>query len=190
MPNSTAKRKNRTPVTREEGERRLIEATIDLIREEPFGEVSAREIARRADMNHGYVHVWFGSKAGLLHAAYVRHSERLAGKFVAGSLTLTAEALIDPDVELLFRMLGRLQNEPGGVELTRDNPRPMRDLIAWQLAQRANLTPEDAAMAAAFAVAAAAGVATVGPVLGLDVDSLAKAWPELVTAFAAGRAKG
>jgi AcrR family transcriptional regulator len=184
MPDAQPKRKNRTPVPRAEGERRLVEATIELAREQPFGEISAREIARRADMNHGYVHVWFGSKAGLIHAAYVRQTERLFETFTSRELTLTVDALIDPDVELLFRLLGRLQNEPGGIELAHQHQRPLRDLIANQLQLRSGLTPDDAGTAAAFAIAAAAGIATVGRVLDLDVAALVRAWPQVSLAFA------
>jgi AcrR family transcriptional regulator len=54
--------KRRSPITREEGEKRMIDAAIDLIRERPFSEVGVRDIAKRADINHGFVHVWFGSK--------------------------------------------------------------------------------------------------------------------------------
>jgi AcrR family transcriptional regulator len=178
------KRRNRTPVTRTEGERRLVEATIELAREKPFGEISAREIARRADMNHGYVHVWFGSKAGLLHAAYVHQGERLLEAFTAGELTLTVDALVDPDVDLLFRLLGRLQIEPGGIELAQQHQRPLRELIEHQVHERAGLSPDAATTAAAFAVAAAAGIATVGRVLDIDVAALVRAWPQVVRAFA------
>jgi TetR/AcrR family transcriptional regulator, repressor for neighboring sulfatase len=184
MTNAPTKRKKRTPVPRSEGERRLVEATIELAGEQPYGELSAREIARRADMNHGYVHVWFGSKAGLIHAAYVRQSERLLETLAAGELTLTVDALTHPDVELLFRLLGRLQIEPGGIELARQHERPLRNLIAQQVQRRSNLSPSDADTAAAFAVAAAAGVATVGRVLDLDVEALVRWWPQIARSFA------
>jgi AcrR family transcriptional regulator len=178
------KRKKRTPVPRPEGERRLIEATIELAREQPYGELSARAIARRADMNHGYVHVWFGSKAGLIHAAYVRQGEHLLETITAGELTLTVDALNNPEVELLFRLLGRLQIEPGGIELARQHQRPLRSLIAQQVQERSKLSASEAETAAAFAVAAAAGVATVGRVLDLDVAALVRWWPQVARSFA------
>ena len=39
------KRKRRSPISREEGERRLKQATRDLVSERPFTEVGVREIA-------------------------------------------------------------------------------------------------------------------------------------------------
>lgn len=63
---SGAPKKRRSPISRVEGERRLIEAAIQLVRERPFSEVRVREIAQVADVNHGFVHTWFGSKNDLL----------------------------------------------------------------------------------------------------------------------------
>jgi len=57
------------PTGRDDVMRALIEATIDLIVEEGLS-MSVREIARRADVNHGLVHAYFGSKDGLLSAAF------------------------------------------------------------------------------------------------------------------------
>jgi AcrR family transcriptional regulator len=62
------KSKRRSPITRAEGERRLIDAAIQLVREKPFSEVGVRDIAAVADVNHGFVHTWFGSKNDLLVA--------------------------------------------------------------------------------------------------------------------------
>ncbi|MEY4392623.1 MAG: Bacterial regulatory protein tetR family, partial [Actinomycetota bacterium] len=57
-----SKAKRRSPITRAEGERRLIDASIQLLLEKPFKDVGVRDIALRADVNHGFVHTWFGSK--------------------------------------------------------------------------------------------------------------------------------
>ena len=181
MADPTPKRRKRSPIPREEGERRLIEATIDLARERPYGELSAREIARRADLNHGYVHMWFGSKAGLIDAATRHQTARLVEIF-AGS-RLTPSVVLHPEVALVFQLLARLQAEPGGLELARQRPRPMSAMIAAQVKQGAGLSDEDAAMVAALSVAAAAGVATVGKALDFDVDRMVPAWLRIIDAF-------
>ena len=68
--NSTSQKpKRRSPITRAEGEQRLINAAIQLVRERPISEVGVRDIATVADVNHGFVHTWFGSKNDLLIAA-------------------------------------------------------------------------------------------------------------------------
>ena len=176
------KRVKRPPVPREEGERRLIEATIELAREHPYGELSAREIARRADMNHGYVHMWFGSKAGLIDAASQYQSQRLVEIF--GGSALTPGVVLHPEVELVFRLLARLQNEPGGIERARERQRPMADVIAAQLQRVGGLSAEDAAMVTALSVAAVAGVATVGKVLEFDVEKMVPVWLRIIASFA------
>lgn len=184
MESSPPKRRKRPPVPREEGERRLIEATIELAREQPFGDLSAREIARRADMNHGYVHMWFGSKAGLIDAASQHQSRRLVEIF-AGSV-LTPSVVLHPEVELVFRLLARLQTEPGGIELAQARQRPMADVIAAQLQRTSGLSAEEAAMVTALSVAAAAGVATVGKVLNFDVETMVPAWLRIIAMFREG----
>ena len=184
MESPPPKRRKRPLVPREEGERRLIEATIELAREQPFGDLSAREIARRADLNHGYVHMWFGSKAGLIDAASQHQSRRLVEIF-AGSV-LTPSVVLHPEVELVFRLLARLQTEPGGIELAQARQRPMADVIAAQLQRTSGLSAEEAAMVTALSVAAAAGVATVGKVLNFDVEKMVPAWLNIIAMFREG----
>ncbi|MSO15845.1 MAG: TetR/AcrR family transcriptional regulator [Ilumatobacteraceae bacterium] len=60
--------KRRSPISRAEGERRLIQAAKQLIREKPFSEVGVRDIALLANVNHGFVHTWFGGKNELFLA--------------------------------------------------------------------------------------------------------------------------
>lgn len=55
-------KKRRSPITRVEGERRLVEAAYQLTQNRPISEVGVREIATLADVNAGFVHTWFGSK--------------------------------------------------------------------------------------------------------------------------------
>jgi AcrR family transcriptional regulator len=49
-------------------EQRLIEATIVLLKTHTVSEISVRQVAHEADVNHGLVHSYFGSKSGLLVA--------------------------------------------------------------------------------------------------------------------------
>ncbi len=57
----------------------LVDATVELIVEKGLA-ISVREIALRADVNHGLVHTYFGSKNGLLDAAFDHINERAAAQ--------------------------------------------------------------------------------------------------------------
>jgi AcrR family transcriptional regulator len=107
----------------------LIEAAADLFAER--GDASVRSIARRAGVNHGLIHHYFGGKAGLRAAVLARLSEqqaaaltqpgaledtaRLARK-VAGddprNLKILARALLDgelpPELQASFPVVERL----------------------------------------------------------------------------------
>jgi AcrR family transcriptional regulator len=61
-------RKRRQSLSRELSEQRLIEATVVLLKTHTASEISVRQIAHEADVNHGLVHSYFGSKSGLLVA--------------------------------------------------------------------------------------------------------------------------
>jgi AcrR family transcriptional regulator len=61
-------RKRRQSLSRELSEQRLIEATIVLLKTHTVSEISVRQVAHEADVNHGLVHSYFGSKSGLLVA--------------------------------------------------------------------------------------------------------------------------
>jgi AcrR family transcriptional regulator len=82
---------------REASERALIDAAIELFAEHGVRAVSVRSIAKLADVNHGLVHHYFGSKAGLVTAVLDELGQRLGtlvgplrtntdgGRFVDGS---------------------------------------------------------------------------------------------------------
>ena len=61
-------RKRRQSLSRVLSEQRLIEATIVLLKTHTVSEISVRQVAHEADVNHGLVHSYFGSKSGLLVA--------------------------------------------------------------------------------------------------------------------------
>ena len=63
------------PTGRDSVKHALIDATIELIIEQGTA-VSVREIAIRADVNHGLIHTYFGSKEALIIAAVDAVSQR------------------------------------------------------------------------------------------------------------------
>lgn len=55
----------------------MIQALIRLIRQRSLNEISVRDIAREAGVNHGLVHRYFGSKDNLVRAAAGRISDEI-----------------------------------------------------------------------------------------------------------------
>ena len=70
----------------------LISAAADLFEDVGPNTVAVRAIAERAGVNHGLVHHYFGSKAGLVQAVL----ERLADESAAAIRERGVEAVIDP----------------------------------------------------------------------------------------------
>ncbi|MBT3311777.1 MAG: helix-turn-helix transcriptional regulator [Desulfobacterales bacterium] len=59
------KKKNKKPHGRDEVETALIEAAADLFSKHGINAVSVRDVASHAGVNHGLIHVYFGSKDNL-----------------------------------------------------------------------------------------------------------------------------
>lgn len=114
------------PVGREAVIDALTEATIDLIVEKGLS-MSVREIALRAGVNHGLVHTYFGSKDGLITAAFARINER-------GAAELDDRGFPPPD--LAERRGGELAKALARVMLeSADDPYPSHPILpSWRAA--------------------------------------------------------
>lgn len=155
--------KRRKPITRAEGEQRLIDATIALTQTTPISEVGVRDIARAADVNHGFVHTWFGSKNDLLVAAVRKLTIELAEETAREGPNLATP--FHPKVQLVVKLLMWLfleDFETGGV--IADGA--FVDALAGRYMRSYGLDPETAHTAAQQG--AAIGIATVilGDVVG------------------------
>ena len=161
------KPKRRSPITRAEGEQRLIDAAIQLVRERPFSEVGVRDIAAAADVNHGFVHTWFGSKNDLLIAATRQLVEKAASRVADAAPGQQALDPFEPDIQLAVRLAVWLDLEGAN---SRD---PMKGMpIITALTQRfievEGISPEIAQLAAAQAVAIGLGVVVFAPLIDID----------------------
>ena len=161
------KPKRRSPITRTEGEQRLIDAAIQLVRERPFSEVGVRDIAAAADVNHGFVHTWFGSKNDLLIAATRQLVEKAASRVADAAPGQQALDPFEPDIQLAVRLAVWLDLEGAN---SRD---PMKGMpIITALTQRfievEGISPEIAQLAAAQAVAIGLGVVVFAPLIDID----------------------
>ena len=165
-------------MSRAEGELRLIKAAIDLTRQHPFSEVGVREIARAADINHGFVHTWFGGKTELLLAVRDYLTRSIAGRVeqVEGSV-LVASTFLDEDVMHLVRLNSWLALEGESDRLTLPD-KPIVSTLAKNLERAFGLKPDDALIAAQLSSAITYGGLIFGPAMGLisEVDEIADFW--------------
>lgn len=150
------KSKRRSPISREVGEQRLIESTIALIRERPFSEVGVRDIAAHADINHGFVHVWFGSKHLLFMAARNYLIERLAHDYANQLAGTEISVITDPDAQLLVRLSIWLEVEGvDGIEMPQTAP--LANAAAQNITRLYGMDHEHALNAARLGLALAVG---------------------------------
>lgn len=160
------KARRRSPISREEGERRLIDATIELLGERSIGEIGVRDIAARADVNHGFVHTWFGGKNALLHRVATQLLEKVAGTVRSAPSGTLAARPFDPDVQLVIRVVMWLALE--GEEVAGLTDSAVISALAERYVEVEGLRPEDAHIAAQQAVAIAVATVMYGHVVGVQ----------------------
>lgn len=175
--------KRRSPITRAEGERRLIAAAKELTSNRPISEVGVRDIALLADVNHGFVHTWFGSKNELL-LAMVR--QQLVA--IAESVSLAAPGappinFFDPEVASTVRLVLWLELE--GVDATDlFVDMPILDALTARYIEVEKIDPTFAREAAIQAIAIGLGATTFGPFLGMNNSSnvvpVMKLWRHII----------
>ena len=161
------KTKRRSPITRAEGEQRLIDAAIHLVREKPFSEVGVRDIAQVADVNHGFVHTWFGSKNDLLVAATQQLVEEGASRVAEAAPGQLAIDPSDPDIQLAVRLAIWLDLE-GTNSRNLLKEMPIITALTKRYIDIEGISPEIARTAAAQAVAIGLGVVVFAPLIDLD----------------------
>ena len=164
------KSKRRSPITRAEGERRLIDAAAQLVRERPFSEVGVRDIAALADVNHGFVHTWFGSKNDLLIAVVRREFQELAQAVHLAEPGAPALFFSDPKVVSVVRLVLWLDLE--GVKISKlFTEMPILDALTIRYESIEKIDPAIARQAAVQAIAIGLGAGTFAPILGLEESS-------------------
>lgn len=164
------KTKRRSPITRAEGERRLIEAAYQLVHERPFSEVGVRDIAALADVNHGFVHTWFGSKNDLLLAVVRRQFLELAETVQRAEPGQPAMYFFDPDIVVIVRLVLWLNLE--GVDTSNlFNDMPILDALTLRYVEVEKIDPAIARQAAIQAISIGLGAGTFAPILGMEKPS-------------------
>jgi AcrR family transcriptional regulator len=175
--------KRRSPISRAEGERRLIEAAKQLIQEKPFSEVGVRDIALLADVNHGFVHTWFGGKNELLLAVVRSQLLALAEAVPLAAPGTPAINFFDPEVISMVRLVLWLDLE--GVDTSGMFANmPLVEALTTRYIEVEKIDPSMARDAAIQAISIGLGAGTFGPILGMtELDKIApvmKLWRHIV----------
>jgi AcrR family transcriptional regulator len=135
---------------------RLIAAAIELMAARPPSLVSGREVARRAEVNYGLLHHYFGGKNGLFREALAQ----LVNDFVEDGAGRSASPSVHLDTAAehaqLWRVLANLASDPQALDAVNWNYPVLRHLLAE--AQ----TEPGASRAEHFGRVAAAATMTLG----------------------------
>ena len=157
----------RSPITRSEGERRLIEAAANLIQHKPFSEVSLREISLLADVNHRFVHTWFGGKNELLLAVVRQKVLDLVDAVPLAESGAPAINFFDPEVVSMVRLVIWLDLEGVNTgELFANTP--LVDDLTARYVEVEKIDPAIARQAATQAISLGLAGGTFGSLLGLS----------------------
>ena len=157
--------KRRSPISRAEGERRLIEAAKQLIKEKPFSEVGVRDIGLLADVNHGFVHTWFGGKNELLRAVAIHQVLEIA-KNVPEVAAGTPALVLTPEITSVVRLIMWLDLEGFDVGV-KSIITPVVDAMTARFIETEKLEPSVARELAVQAIYLGAGAATIGQMAGI-----------------------
>ena len=157
----------RSPISRSEGERRLIEAAATLIHHKPFSEVSLREISLLADVNHRFVHTWFGGKNELLLAVVRQRVLTLVDAVPLAASGTPAINFFDPEVVTMVRLVIWLDLEGVNTgELFANTP--LVDALTARYVEVEKIDPAIARQAATQAISLGLAGGTFGSLLGLS----------------------
>jgi AcrR family transcriptional regulator len=175
--------KRRSPISRAEGERRLIQAAKQLVRDKPFSEVGVRDIALLADVNHGFVHTWFGGKNELLLAVVRDQLLALAEAVPMAAPGTPAINFFDPEVISLVRLVLWLDLEGVDTGALFGNM-PILDALTTRYLEVEKIDPSMARDAAIQAISIGLGASTFGPLLGMtdmeNIGPVMKLWRHIV----------
>ena len=158
----------RSPITRAEGERRMIAAATALLSEGPFSSVGVRDIAARADVNQGFVHTWFGSRNGLYLRVVIECFSSMLTRMQAQPAGTVALHPLDPEVRFAVRLLIWLELEGVVIDPVKPQLQQLMHAFAIRLVDMEGLDPATADAVALQASAIGMGVSAFGHLLGAD----------------------
>jgi AcrR family transcriptional regulator len=187
MAAATPPKKRRSPITRAEGERRLIEAAYQLTQDRPISEVGVREIATLADVNAGFVHTWFGSKNDLLIAVVKQQIAELAADAVRAAPGTAALNFEDPKMVSTIRLLLWLHLEGVPIQNLFYN-KIILDTLTKRFIEIENLDSKIAREAATIAISMGLAIGSFAPMLEMtgvtDIQPVMDLWRHILSLLA------
>jgi AcrR family transcriptional regulator len=154
-----------SPHGKEEVTRALLDAAAELFATRGVAAVSVRDIAARANVNHGLVHRHFGSKARLRHAVMEDLTRRMADE-VDALQAPTTDALGSAAMDRYFRMLARALLDGEDIRDVQRSFPVVQQFLRYIEREQANGTVRsdvDARILAALGVTAGLGWLLFGP---------------------------
>jgi AcrR family transcriptional regulator len=180
-------KKRRSPITRAEGERRLVDAAYRLTQDRPISEVGVREIAVLADVNAGFVHTWFGSKNDLIVAVVKQQIAEIAELALQAKPGTAALSFEDPKLICVIRLLLWLHLEGVEVEHLFYN-KIILDILTKRFIEIENIDPKIAREAATIAISIGLAVGTFAPMLEMtgvsEVQPVRDLWRHILSLLA------
>lgn len=184
---SPAAPKSRRPsLSRADSEDRLITAAIDLLKTQNAAEISVRQIAQVADVNHGLIHSYFGSKANLFAKAGSRLlgivMEQIVLRSTIGDTPLSVEAKMFVNIGIWMLTTGE-SPKTMGVDGT------VLKVVKDNFTEKDGVAAESAETLAFIAISMICAGQMV-PLLGLPIgdvnfESVHKTWRHMVMLLAA-----
>lgn len=175
--------KRRSPISRTEGEKRLKDAARKLISERSFTEVGVRDIATEADVNHGFVHTWFGSKNDLLLAVLRDLMVEAAERAATSPPGEPALRPFDDVAQLALRLVMFLKLEGVSFGSIFQDPIVI-NAFTHRYVTVEGMDPQTARVAAQQVVAIGAASVLFGDVIGVtsndDVAALMNQWRHII----------
>ena len=162
----------RSPISRQEGERRLIAAATSLLQSRPFSSVSVRDLAAAADVHQSYIHTWFGSQNGL----YIRVLHDISAQLVDHLSSSDPDVIPidpnDPTARFAVRLLFWLDLE--GCDLSAISPvlQSLATAHAQRLTNLVGVDPSTASQIAPQGLITFLGMSAFGHLVGTDPDQI------------------
>jgi AcrR family transcriptional regulator len=158
---------SRRRVPRDEAMAKILDATVELLREMGPEQVGVRAIAQRAGHNQRFVVEWFGSKVELFRRAYLQ----LIDEFVSVGQVLTRRSEPQPELVVIVRLMNWLvANDPDVFRNTVE--RPLLELVAAVYRQRFGIDDRTSELLAQRLVAGLVSTILFGDVLRMRPEDL------------------